>query len=240
VNLKPYYSVVVPFYNEGENLPRLIEEIDGMLHRLDKPAEIILVNDGSTDKFEKPRLSPHYVIRWLALDRNSGQSAALYYGMQAARGERVILLDADLQNDPADVPAMLAMMDREKLDLVTGVRAKRNDNWVRRVASRIGNGVRSTVLRDRTSDTGCTLKVMTRAAAQRLPGWHGMHRFIPALTLGAGYEIGEMPVSHRARYAGVSKVNGAKRAVRVIYDLGGMFWLKGRQFQGRLLPEDEE
>ena len=143
LNLKPYYSVVVPFYNEGENLPRLIEEIDAMLHRLDKPAEIILVNDGSTDKFEKPRLSPHYAIRWLALDRNSGQSAALYYGMQAARGERVILLDADLQNDPADVPAMLAMMDREKLDLITGVRAKRNDNWVRRVASRIGNGVRS-------------------------------------------------------------------------------------------------
>jgi dolichol-phosphate mannosyltransferase len=239
LNLEPYFSVVVPFYNEGENLPPLIAEIDRMLHGLGKPAEIILVNDGSTDQFARPASSPRYAIRWLALDRNSGQSAALYYGMQVARGEWLILLDADLQNDPADIPAMLQKLEREKLDLITGVRAKRNDNWIRRAASQIGNAVRSTVLQDRTSDTGCTLKIIRASAAKRLPGWNGMHRFIPALTLAASYEIGEMAVSHRARHAGISKVHGGKRAVRVIYDLFGMFWLKNRQFKGRLLPEEE-
>jgi glycosyltransferase involved in cell wall biosynthesis len=237
VNPAPVFSVVVPFYNEAENLPRLIGEIDGMLCTLEKPAEIVLVNDGSTDRFARPPSSPAFAIRWLDLTRNSGQSAAMYYGMQAAHGEFVILLDADLQNDPMDAPLLYRKLVDEGLDLVTGVRRKRNDVWIRRISSQIGNGVRSSLLQDHTSDTGCTLKVLRAETARRLPAWNGMHRFIPALALYAGYKIGEMPVSHRGRFAGVSKVAGGKRAVRATIDLIGMLWLTRRQFKGRLKPE---
>jgi dolichol-phosphate mannosyltransferase len=239
MNPDPLYSVVVPFYNESENLSRLIREIDGMLRVIEQPAEIILVNDGSTDMYAKPASSPAYLIRWLDLSQNSGQSAAMFYGIQQARGKYIILLDADLQNDPMDVPRMLEKLEAEKLDLVTGVRVKRHDNFIRRASSTIANSVRAALLQDHTSDTGCTLKVVRREAAQRLPGWNGMHRFIPALILSAGYKIGEMPVDHRARFAGVSKVAGGKRAVRATVDLLGMLWFSRRQFKGRLLPEKE-
>jgi dolichol-phosphate mannosyltransferase len=239
VNPEPIFSVVVPFYNEAENLPRLIREIDAVLRVLEKTAEIILVNDGSTDEFARPPASPAFAIRWLHLSQNCGQSAAMYYGMQAARGQYLILLDADLQNDPMDAPKLFKKLIQEDLDMVTGVRLNRNDTWVRRISSRVANAVRSTMLQDHTSDTGCTLKVMTSEAAKRLPAWNGMHRFMPALTLAAGYKIGEMPVHHRARFAGVSKVAGGKRAVRATVDLLGMLWFSRRQFKGRLLPEDD-
>ena len=238
MNPDPVFSVVVPFYNEGENLPRLIREIDAMLRAMESPAEIILVNDGSTDQFAMPPGSPAFLIRWLNLTQNSGQSAAMYYGIQEARGEYIILMDADLQNDPMDAPKMWHKLDRDRLDLITGVRRHRNDTFVRRLSSQIANAVRSTLLQDKTSDTGCTLKVIRREAAKRLPGWNGMHRFIPALVLSAGYRIGEMPVEHRARHAGVSKVAGGKRAVRATIDLLGMLWLSRRQFKGRLMKED--
>jgi dolichol-phosphate mannosyltransferase len=238
VNPEPFFSVVVPFYNEAENLPRLIREIDAMLRVLEKPAEIILVNDGSTDGFTRQPASPAFAIRWLDLSVNSGQSAAMYYGMQAARGDFIILLDADLQNDPMDAPLLYRKLTEEGLDMVTGVRRDRHDTWVRRISSRVANAVRGALLQDHTSDTGCTLKIVRREAAQRLPAWNGMHRFMPALTLAAGYRIGELPVSHRARHAGVSKVAGGKRAVRATVDLLGMLWFSRRQFKGRLLPED--
>jgi dolichol-phosphate mannosyltransferase len=238
VNPEPIFSVVVPFYNEADNLSGLIQEIDAMLGALNQPAEIILVNDGSTDGFKRQATSPGFLIRWLDLTRNSGQSAAMYYGMQAARGDFIILLDADLQNDPMDAPLLWRKLVDEKLDMVTGVRKNRNDTWVRRISSRIANRVRGALLQDHTSDTGCTLKVVRREAAQRLPGWIGMHRFMPALVLSSGYKIGEMPVSHRARYSGVSKVAGGKRAVRATIDLLGMLWLSRRQFQGRLASDE--
>jgi len=233
----PTFSVVVPFYNEAENLPRLVREIDAMLRVLERQAEIILVNDGSTDTFAEPPGSPAFLIRWLHLSQNSGQSAAMYYGMQEARGEFVILMDADLQNDPMDAPRMWRKLVDENLDLVTGVRVKRNDTFIRRVSSSIANAVRGALLQDHTSDTGCTLKVLRREPARRLPGWNGMHRFIPALVLSAGYRIGEMPVEHRPRHAGVSKVAGGKRAVRATVDLLGMLWFSRRQFKGRVLGE---
>ncbi len=237
MNPDPVYSVIVPFYNEAENLPRLIREIDAMLRVMELPAEIILVDDGSTDTFAQPPGSPAFVIRWLHISQNSGQSAAMYYGMQEARGEFIILMDADLQNDPMDAPKMLRKLEEERLDLVTGVRLHRNDNLIRRLSSSIANAVRGALLQDHTSDTGCTLKVMRREAAKRLPGWNGMHRFIPALVLSAGYKIGEMPVEHRARYSGVSKVAGGKRALRATVDLLGMLWYSRRQFKGRLQGE---
>jgi glycosyltransferase involved in cell wall biosynthesis len=238
VNPEPIFSVVVPFYNEAENLPRLIREIDGMLRVLDQPAELVLVNDGSTDSFTLQPASPTFPIRWLHLNRNSGQSAAMYYGMQEAQGKFLIFLDADLQNDPMDAPLLYRKLVDEHLDMVTGVRTNRNDTWIRRASSQIANKVRGVVLQDHTSDTGCTLKVMRAEAARRLPAWNGMHRFMPALTLAAGYRIGEIPVTHRARFAGVSKVAGGKRAIRATIDLFGMIWLSRRQFKGRLTGRD--
>jgi dolichol-phosphate mannosyltransferase len=238
MNPDPIYSVVVPFYNEAENLPLLIREIDAMLRAMEMPAEIILVNDGSTDGFTQFPGSPTFVIRWLHLNQNSGQSAAMYYGMQEARGKYIILMDADLQNDPMDAPKMLRKLEDEKLDLVTGVRVHRNDKFIRRLSSSIANSVRGALLQDHTSDTGCTLKVIRAEAAKRLPGWNGMHRFMPALVLSSGYKIGEMPVEHRARHAGVSKVAGGKRALRATIDLLGMLWLSRRQFKGRLKEEN--
>ncbi len=238
MNPEPIFSVVVPFYNEAENLPRLIREIDGMLRVLDQPAELVLVNDGSTDSFTLQPASPTFPIRWLHLNRNSGQSAAMYYGMQEAQGKFLIFLDADLQNDPMDAPLLYRKLVDEHLDMVTGVRTNRNDTWIRRASSQIANKVRGVVLQDHTSDTGCTLKVMRAEAARRLPAWNGMHRFMPALTLAAGYRIGEIPVTHRARFAGVSKVAGGKRAIRATIDLFGMIWLSRRQFKGRLTGRD--
>jgi dolichol-phosphate mannosyltransferase len=237
MNPDPVFSVVVPFYNEAENLPRLIREIDAMLRVFERQAEIILVDDGSTDGFARFPSSPAFVIRWLHISQNSGQSAAMYYGMQEARGKFIILMDADLQNDPMDALKMFRKLEEEKLDLVTGVRLHRNDNFIRRLSSTIANSVRGALLQDHTSDTGCTLKVIRSEAAKRLPGWNGMHRFIPALVLSAGYKIGEMPVEHRARFAGVSKVAGGKRALRATVDLLGMLWFSRRQFKGRLLGE---
>ena len=234
MNPDPTFSVVVPFYNEAENLPRLIKEIDAMLRTMEGSSEIVLVNDGSTDQFEQPPASPAYAIRWLHLTRNSGQSAAMYYGTQQAKGKFIIYLDADLQNDPMDAPKLLKKLQDEQLDLVTGVRLHRNDTFIRRISSTIANKVRATLLQDHTSDTGCTLKVARAECAKRLPGWNGMHRFMPALILSAGYKIGEMPVEHRARFMGVSKVAGGKRAVRATVDLLGMLWFTRRQFKGRL------
>ena len=111
MNPDPIYSVVVPFYNEAENLPRLIREIDAMLRVMEEPAEIILVDDGSTDTFAQPPGSPAFLIRWLHISKNCGQSAAMYYGMQEARGKFIILMDADLQNDPMDAPKMLQKLE---------------------------------------------------------------------------------------------------------------------------------
>jgi len=229
--LAPQYSVVVPFYNEAENLPPLIEQIDEMLAQLQGPAEIVLVNDGSTDQFARPAMSPRFPIRWIDLDKNSGQSAALFFGLQSAKGQWIITLDADLQNDPADVPKLLRHAVHEKLDLVTGVRIHRQDTWKRRFHSRIANAVRSRLLNDHCSDTGCSLKVMKRALAQRLPAWNGMHRFMPAFAVACGFRVGQMPVAHRARYSGESKVRTARRAWKATVDLLGMLWLTRRQFQ---------
>ncbi len=228
-------SVVVPFYNESENLPRLIQELDASLTLLNLDAEIIFVNDCSTDFFDRPQISPHFPIRWLNLSQNSGQSAALYYGFQAATGDLVGMLDADLQNDPEDFKNLLTLLQKENLDLVTGIRTCRQDTWIRRISSQIANAVRSTLLDDHTSDTGCSLKLMKVEAAKRLPGWNGMHRFIPALLLGMDFKTGETPVNHRPRFRGVSKVVGTKRALRATRDLLAMIWLKNRQFKGRPL-----
>lgn len=236
----PGFSVVIPFHNESENLPKLLSEIDAALQELRQAAEIILVNDGSTDCFDRPAASPRFPIRWLDLTFQSGQSAAIYYGIQEAAGRWIILLDADLQNDPADIPALLKRLQEDRLDLITGFRRRRQDSWQRRWMSWVANRVRARLLADHTQDSGCSLKIIRRELARRLPGWNGMHRFIPALACGMGYRTGELPVHHRPRHAGRSKVRPWKRAFAATIDLLGMVWLVRRQFRGRLRGPDAE
>ncbi|CAF0703741.1 Glycosyltransferase [Candidatus Methylacidithermus pantelleriae] len=234
---RPFLSIVIPFYNEAENLGLLITELDLVLGDLGISAEILLVNDGSTDFFDRPATTPRFPIRWIDLDRHSGQSAAIYFGIQQARGMVIGLMDADLQNDPADLPRLLETLAREEVHLVTGFRQRRFDSWTRRFTSKIANCVRSFLLKDQTRDTGCSLKVLRRELAVRLPGWDGMHRFIPSLAVAMGFRVAELPVHHRPRRFGKSKVRPFRRAWKATIDLLGVLWLSRRQFQARALEK---
>ena len=231
----PALSVVVPLYNEEENVPILQRELTAALSGLDY--EIVFVDDGSRDGTRARISLDDGRVRVLAFERNAGQSAAMYAGLHAARGQAVALLDGDLQNDPADIPRLLAEIERGAADLVCGYRAKRKDTVVKRITSRVANFVRSRFTRDGVRDTGCTLKAMRRECVQALVPFTGMHRFIPALVKGAGYRLVEVPVNHRARQFGVSKYGLGNRALRATVDMFGVRWLLSRQLRYRVLPE---
>lgn len=232
----PALSVVVPLYNEEENVPILQRELAAALAGLDY--EIVFVDDGSRDGTRgKIARDEAGRIRVLAFERNAGQSAAMYAGLHAARGQAVALLDGDLQNDPADIPRLLAEIERGTADLVCGYRAKRKDTLVKRITSRVANFVRSRFTRDGVRDTGCTLKAMRRECVGALVPFTGMHRFIPALVKGAGYRLVEIPVNHRPRRFGVSKYGLGNRALRATIDMFGVRWLLSRQLRYRVLPE---
>jgi dolichol-phosphate mannosyltransferase len=221
----PTISVVVPLFNEQENVPILQSELTAALTGLDY--EIIFVDDGSSDHtVERITLGPE--IRVLRFEKNAGQSAALYAGLGRARGRTAVLIDGDLQNDPADIPRLLAEIERGA-DLVCGYRAQRKDTLVKRVTSRVANFVRSRFTKDGIRDTGCTLKAMRRECIGALLPFKGMHRFIPALVKGAGYRLVEIPVNHRSRKFGQSKYGLGNRAVRATVDMFGVRWLLSRQ-----------
>ena len=226
----PAVSVVVPLYNEEDNVSILQAELAAALRGLDY--EIIFVDDGSTDQ-TLARLTTGPEQRILRFEKNAGQSAAMYAGANAARGSAVVLIDGDLQNDPADIPRLLAELERGA-DLVCGYRAQRKDTVVKRLTSRIANFVRSRFTRDGVRDTGCTLKAMRRECVRTLVPFKGMHRFIPALVKGAGYRLVEIPVNHRARKFGTSKYGLGNRAVRATVDMFGVRWLLSRQLRYRL------
>jgi dolichol-phosphate mannosyltransferase len=226
----PAISVVVPVFNEGENLPILQTELASALTGTNH--EIIFVDDGSTDGgIEK--IQPGPVVRVLRFERNTGQSAALYAGIQAARGDTIVTIDADLQNDPADIPRLLAEIGRGA-DLVCGYRLERKDTLAKRLTSRIANFVRSRFTKDYVRDTGCTLKAMRRECRTALVPFKGMHRFIPALVRGAGYRLVEIPVSHRPRRFGQTKYGFGSRAVRATVDMFGVRWLLSRRLNYKL------
>jgi glycosyltransferase involved in cell wall biosynthesis len=221
----PAVSVVVPLFNEEENVPILQSELAAALTGLDY--EIIFVDDGSSDHtVEQIALAPR--IRVLRFEKNAGQSAALYAGLRSARGGTAVLIDGDLQNDPADIPRLLAEIDRGA-DLVCSYRAQRKDTFVKRVTSRVANFVRSRFTKDGVRDTGCTLKAMRRECISALLPFKGMHRFIPALVKGAGYRLVEIPVNHRPRKFGQSKYGLGNRAIRATIDMFGVRWLLSRQ-----------
>jgi dolichol-phosphate mannosyltransferase len=218
-------SVVVPLYNEEESVAMLQRELTDALSGLDY--EIIFVDDGSRDE-TIPHIMPNPRIRVLRFEKNAGQSAAIFAGLQAMRSEVAVLIDGDLQNDPADIPRLLAEISRGA-DLVCGYRAQRKDSLLKRLTSRVANFVRSRFTRDGVRDTGCTLKAMRRECIAALVPFKGMHRFIPALVKGAGYRLVEIPVNHRPRPFGQSKYGLGNRAVRATIDMFGVRWLLSRR-----------
>ena len=223
-------SVVVPLYNEEENVAILQRELTDALSGLDY--EIIFVDDGSRDETVS-RIVPDPRVRVLRFEKNAGQSAAIFAGLQAVRGGVAVLIDGDLQNDPADIPRLLAEIS-SGADLVCGYRAQRKDTVVKRITSRVANFVRSRFTRDGVRDTGCTLKALRRDCIAALVPFKGMHRFIPALVKGAGYRLVEIPVNHRPRRFGQSKYGLGNRAVRATIDMFGVRWLLSRRLNYRL------
>jgi dolichol-phosphate mannosyltransferase len=226
----PAVSVVVPVFNEEENMSILQSELKTALAGLDY--EIVFVDDGSTDRSaERIKTAPN--VRVVRFEKNTGQSAALYAGIRAARGKTIVMIDSDLQNDPADIPGLLEEISRGA-DLVCGYRAKRKDTISKRLTSRIANFVRSRFTKDHVRDTGCTLKAMRRECAQALIPFKGMHRFIPALIRGAGYRLVEMPVNHRPRRFGQTKYAFGSRALRATMDMFGVRWLLSRRLNYKI------
>lgn len=225
----PRLSIVVPLYNEEDNVAPLQKEIAAALAGIDY--ELVLVDDGSSDGTVS-RIDRAAHVRVIEFAKNSGQSAAMYAGIRAAEGEIIALLDGDLQNDPADIPKLIAEIEKGA-DLACGYRAKRKDTTFKRIQSRIANNVRSRFVGDGVRDTGCTLKAMRRECREALIPFTGMHRFIPALIKAMDYKVVELPVNHRARQHGVSKYGFGNRAIRATRDMFGVRWLNSRRFKIR-------
>ena len=226
----PVVSVIVPLFNEEENVSILQSELNATLGGIDH--EIIFVDDGSVDRTVE-RIVAGQNIRVIRFGKNAGQSAAIYAGLEAARGAIAVLIDGDLQNDPTDIPRLLAEIDRGA-DLVCGYRAQRKDTLVKRLTSRIANFVRSRFTKDGVRDTGCTLKAMRCECANVLVPFKGMHRFIPALVKAAGYRLVEVPVNHRPRRFGHSKYGLGNRALRATIDMFGVRWLLSRRLNYKI------
>lgn len=214
-------SAVVPMYNEARNVGALIEELEEVLESIGRPWEIVLVDDGSSDG-TTAEIARHAKsdsrIQGVYLVRNYGQSTAMQAGFDAARGEAVVTLDGDLQNDPRDIPKLLQVLEDEGVDLVSGWRKSRKDPFVRRMFSRVANHILSYFTQVRLHDFGCSLKVYRRDVLEKIQVYGELHRFLPALIAEVGGEIREVIVNHRPRHSGVSKYS-LDRTLRVILDL---------------------
>ena len=225
-------SVVVPVFNEADNVLPLLEEIERALTPVGG-FEVIFVDDQSDDDTQA-RLAPAVEagrLRVLRHVNRSGQSAAVRSGVKAARGEFVVTLDGDGQNDPADIPALFALVstgDAGAPVLVGGLRKKRQDTLSKRWASKFANAVRQSLLQDGCTDSGCGLKLFRRDAFLDLPFFGAMHRFLPALFRAHGHPVAYVPVNHRPRERGVSKYNNWRRGLIGVVDLLGVYWLKRR------------
>lgn len=218
-------SVVVPLFNEAENAEKLHREIIEVLQASFDHYEVIFVNDGSTDQTEAvcSRLSP---LRLISLRRNYGQTAAMDAGIKAARYEYIVTMDGDGQNDPADIPRLLAYLKENDLDVVSGWRKDRKDTFGKRFVSRGANLLRKLLVHDGIHDSGCSLKVYRRECFENLTLYGEQHRFIPALLKIRGFRIGEIPVHHRERTAGKTKYNW-RRIFKGLVDMVSVwFWNK--------------
>lgn len=227
---KPEISVVIPVYNEEENLPILIPKIVEVLKPLNKNFEIILVDDGSTDNsfnVIKDLGSKYMEVRYIRFKKNTGQTAAFDAGFKNALGDVVITLDADLQNDPADIPKLLSYIP--DYDIVCGWRAERKDPLIKKISSRIANSFRNFLTKDSIHDTGCSLKVYKREWLDKIKLYKGLHRFLPTLLKLEGARIIEVKVSHNPRKFGRSKYNIRNRLFTGLCDLLVVRWMQKRR-----------
>ncbi len=226
------YSVIIPLKNEEQNIELLVNEIEPVMQQLNRPWELICVDDGSTDKtpliLQKLSKQKDY-LQVLTFTKNFGQSSAFDAGFKAAKGEFVITLDGDLQNDPKDIPKLIKLLDRA--DLVCGWRQNRKDRWNKRWISKIANFVRSRFCEDGIHDTGCSLKIYRRSCLQQVKLFQGMHRFLPALFLIEGFRVAESPVNHRPRHGGKTKYHFFNRSLNTLADLLAVRWMRKRRLR---------
>lgn len=239
----PEISIVAPAHNEQDNVRPLVEEVSAAMEAAGVSFEFIVVDDGSTDETRdrvRALMPGRPWLRCVAMTRTppgkgNGQSAAFHAGFRAARGRLIAVLDADLQNDPADIPRLMAEMEKTGADFVQGDRSaarRQGDAWIRQVGSIVGRWFRRTLLGDTIRDTGCSLRLMKREIALQLPlEFKGMHRFIPVTARHLGYTVVEMAVSHRSRHAGEPKYGSGitKRAIPGLIDLFAVRWMRSRR-----------
>lgn len=227
---KPEISIVIPVYNEEDNLPILIPQIVSVMKPLDRKFEIILIDDGSTDNsfnVIKDLGSKHIEVRYIRLKKNSGQTAGFDAGFRNSLGDIIVTLDSDLQNDPKDIPKLLTYIP--DYDIVCGWRAERKDPLVKRISSRVANNFRNLFTKDSIHDTGCSLKVYKREWLDRIRLYRGMHRFLPILLKMEGARVIEVKVSHNPRIFGKSKYNIRNRLFTGLYDLLVVRWMQKRR-----------
>lgn len=232
------YSVVIPIKNEEENIAALIEEVEPVMNSLGKAWELIVIEDGSTDNslaVLKELTKKYPFLRVLVFEKNAGQSSAFDAGFKAAQGEFVITLDGDRQNDPQDIPALIALTDQA--DLVCGIRMNRKDPLSKKFISKISNYVRSRVCKDGVQDTGCSLKVYRRKCLSQIKMYNGMHRFLPALFSIEGFRIKEVPVNHRDRTKGKSNYHFFNRSLSPFMDMFFVSWMRKRHLNYKIKAE---
>ena len=225
-------SIVAPVYNEEENLPILVAQLVDVLKPLGKSYEMIFVDDASTDRSRsllKEMISRYPQIRIVGFKKNCGETAAGAAGLKAARGDIVITIDADLQNDPKDIPMMLDYL--KEYDMVTGWRQKRDDSWVKRITSKIANRIRNTLSGETIRDSGCTYRAYKRECLGNIKLYKGMHRFMPTLVKMEGFRVIEVPIAHHPRQFGVSKYTTWNRMGRAFIDLMAVRWMKSRHIR---------
>ncbi|HWI41331.1 MAG TPA: glycosyltransferase family 2 protein [Verrucomicrobiae bacterium] len=223
-------SFIIPVYNEEENLRELHGQILQVARQLGGDYEVLFVDDCSTDGslgVIRDLAAEHPEVRWVSFSRNTGQSAALAAGFAHSTGEVVVTMDADLQNDPADIPAMLSLYG--EYDMVNGWRFNRRDTISKKIASRIGNFVRNRLTAETIHDTGCSLKVMRGEMVRRISMFRGLHRFLPTLMRMEGARVVEVKVNHRPRLHGVSKYTNLRRGIEGFYDLIAVRWMMKRR-----------
>lgn len=223
------YSIILPIKDEEENIADLVKEIEDVMLKIAEPWEMICVDDGSTDRSleilqglaqERP------YMRLLIFDGNFGQSSAFDAGFRLAEGEFLITLDADGQNDPADIPKLLKLIP--EADLVCGWRVDRKDTWSKKITSFLANKIRGRLAQDGVHDTGCSLKVYRKKCFDNIKLYHGMHRFLPALFVIEGFRVKECPVNHRERQGGVSKYHFFNRSLAPFIDMLVVVWMRRR------------
>jgi dolichol-phosphate mannosyltransferase len=239
----PEVSIVIPVMNESESIPVLADEVRQAFDGTAWAWECIWIDDGSTDgtlealrclNLDDPRQ------RFISHDRNYGQSAALLTGVSSARGRIIATLDGDLQNDPADLPRLIAMLEDGDVQMVNGVRANRQDSLLRKISSRIANGFRNRLSGATATDVGCSVRAFYRECMTGVPPFHGMHRFLPTLMAMRGWKVTETPVNHRPRVHGRTSYGVHNRLWVGIADTFGVRWLAARSVNPRVAQTSPE